>query len=167
MNRRKVSGARVRGSGERGSALVMALLFLVLLTVIGILAINFSTTGLQVIGGMKQEAILAQTADTGLEQMKTYLWSRHPWNDTSLLSLPADNVPLMGVLDNNLGNYLLTRQNYSVKVNRIEGPDLISVTVTARNAATNQMKEVDAVLHYFAINPDQAGQGAENSNVIN
>jgi len=141
----------------------MALVFLVLLTVIGILAINYSTTGLQIVGGMKQEAILAQTADSGIEQAKVRLWSLHPWNSNLTVGQTlADNV-----LETNTANVLLSRQRYQVRVDNVVGPDLVSVTVTATNQDTGQAKQVAAVLHYFATNPDQAGQSAENSNVIN
>lgn len=160
-----------RLDSESGAALVMAMIFIVVLTIIGILAINYSTTGMQVVGEMKQEAILAQTADTGIEELKAFLWSRHPWDtDAAVTAALADpNRILLSdtPLDNNTSNYLLTRQLYNIRLESVNGPDLVRVTATARNQDTGQSKQVEAVLHYFAINPDQAGQGAENSNVIN
>jgi Tfp pilus assembly protein PilX len=159
-----------RLASESGAALVMALIFMVILTILGILAINYSTTGLQVVGEVKQEAILAQTADAGIEQVKTALWSMHPWNTDSAVTTaltPGNYLIANTALDNNASNYLLMRQQYNVTVKNVNGPDLITVVATATNMDTNQSKRVEAVLHYFAINPDQAGQGAENSNVIN
>jgi hypothetical protein len=166
---------RIRTNGrldsESGAALVMALIFIVILTILGILAINYSTTGLQVVGEMKQEAILAQTADTGIEELKAFLWDKHPWDvNTAITTALADPNRILLTdtpLDNNASNYLLTRQMYNVRLESVNGPDLVRVTATARNQDTGQTKQVEAVLHYFAINPDQAGQGAENSNVIN
>lgn len=160
-----------RLDSESGAALVMALIFIVILTIIGVLAINYSTTGLQVVGEMKQEAILAQTADTGIEELKAFLWDKHPWDINAAITaaLADPNRMLLAdtPLDNNTSNYILTRQLYNVRLESVNGPDLVRVTATARNQDTGQTKQVEAVLHYFATNPDQAGQSAENSNVIN
>jgi hypothetical protein len=142
----------------------MALIMMVILTILGILAINYSTTGLQVVGEMKQEAILAQTADTGIEEAKGVLWGMHPWDN----AVAAGTVLIIDTpLDNGTSNYLLMRQQYGVTVKSVNGPDLLTVVATATNQDTHQNRQVEAVLHYFATNPDQAGQGAENSNVIN
>ena len=160
-----------RGEKERGSALVITLVFLAILTVIGILIVSYTSTGLHVVGEMRQEAILSQATDTAIEEMKTFLWSRHPWNADADLSAALASSNRLAIadtpLDTNLSNLLLTRQLYNVRLDSINGPDLVKITATATHSDTGQAKQVEVVLHYFAGNVDQAGQGAENSNVIN
>ncbi|GAB4368008.1 MAG: hypothetical protein Kow00128_12960 [Deltaproteobacteria bacterium] len=167
---RRRTGGR-QGRREEGFALVMTLVFMVILTVIGILAVEYSTTGIQVVGEVRQEAVLAQTADTGIEQVKSLLWPLHPWDTNPTISTAWASTDRLLIadtpLDSDMSNYLLTRQRYNVRLDSINGPDLLTVTASATHQDTGQIKQVEAVLHYFATNPDQAGQGADNANVIN
>jgi len=160
-----------RGEKERGSALVITLVFLTILTVIGILIVSYSSTGLHLVREMRQEAILSQATDRGIEEIKTFLWSRHPWDTDATLSAVLASPSRLAIadtpLETNMSNLLLTRQLYNVRLDNINGPDLVKITATATNADTGQAKQVEVMLHYFAGNVDQAGQGAENSNVIN
>lgn len=155
---------RNRREGERGTALVMTLVFLVIFTLIGVLIIDYSSTGSNIAREMKQESVLAETTDMAIAQVKTNLWALYPWD----ANLAAGQVLVASTpLDNSMANYLLTRQTYTVQVNNINGPDLVTVTATATNIDTNQTKQMEVVLHYYAVNVDQAGQGADNANVIN
>ena len=121
--------------------------------------------------GFRAASSAAQAADTAVEQVKVLLWPLHPWdtNATITTAFGTTNKLLIAnnPLDTDMSNYLLTRQQYNVRIDSITGPDLVTVTATASHMDTGQSKQVEAVLHYFATNPDQAGQGAENANVIN
>jgi hypothetical protein len=153
-----------RREGERGAALVMTLVFLVIFTLIGILIIDYSSTGSNIAREIKQDSVLVETTDMAIEQVKTNLWALYPWDaNLAVGQVVVAETPL----DNSMTNYLLTRQTYNVRVDNINGPDLVKVTATATNSDTGQAKQVEVVLHYYAVNVDQAGQGAENSNVIN
>ncbi|RMG57705.1 MAG: hypothetical protein D6713_09160 [Deltaproteobacteria bacterium] len=141
---------------QRGSALVMALIIMVVLTLAGIMAVNYSSTGVVLTSSLRSEIDVFQAADSGIEEAKSLLLAQYPWNDDLVNTVLVDNA--------SLGDY-----NYTVTVTAVAPPDYVTIQSVASGPG-GESKVIEAVVHYrggIPNNRDQEGQGAETTNVVN
>ncbi len=151
----KLNDIRIMKSSE-GSALIMALVILVVLTLAGVMAVNYSSTGVKLTSSLKGEINAFQVADSGIEDGKSALLPLHPWNTTIVNTTLRNSVAL--------GAY-----SYTVVVTSVAPPDYATIQSTA-TGPSGESKVIEAVVHYrggIPTNRDQEGQGAETTNVVN
>lgn len=80
----------VQNRKQRGAALVVGLLLLVVLTLLAISGMNTASTELVMAGNEQYRAGAAQAAETGIEQQLDFLRNMPPDSDP----VPVDNVDL-------------------------------------------------------------------------
>jgi Tfp pilus assembly protein PilX len=108
-------------TNEKGSALVLALLILVLLTLMGISATTTSTVGVQMAGSEKFYEMAFYSAESGWQRGLNWLDNEYPgitdnrvWNGTDFIAVAgsleeADTVPITLAQDSST-EYLLKIQ---------------------------------------------------------
>ena len=107
-------------ANERGSALVLALLILVLLTLMGISATTSSTVGIQMAGSEKFYELAFYSAESGWQRALNWLDTQYPGVTQNLVWNGTTFEPVVGSLDEaaSVGIPLAEDNNteYSVKV---------------------------------------------------
>lgn len=111
---------------ERGTALITALIILVLLTLIGIAAINTSTTEIQIASNMRGSKVSFSEAEAGVEAGTRWLLDRYNSGATH----PVDNAgnplrvqdPLDALNQGYLANQALGAGNYTYRIVSLDAP---------------------------------------------
>ena len=112
--------------GEKGTALITALIMLVILTLIGIVAINTSTTEIQIASNMRGSKVSFSEAEGGVEAGMRWLLNIY----NSGASHPANNVgnplrvqdPLNALNQGYLANQALGAGNYTYRIVSLDAP---------------------------------------------
>lgn len=111
---------------ERGAALITALIILVLLTLIGIAAINTSTTEIQISSNVRGSKISLSEADSGIGTGMRWLsdicnaGGNHPSNNTGNPLRVTD--PLNALNQGYLANQALGVGNYTYRMVSLDAP---------------------------------------------
>ncbi len=134
----------------------MVLVILVVLTLAGVMAVNYSTTGITLTTSIRNEIDVFQAADSGIEEGKSQLLALYPWNSDLVNTVLVNNATL--------GDY-----QYTVTVTAVAPPDFVTIQSVA-SGPNGESKVIEAVVHYrggIPTNRDQEGQGSETTNVVN